>query len=204
MHHIHRTRAYVLKSIPFKEADKQLHLLTEDLGLVRAVAQGSRKLESKMRQSVQDFSLINAALVSGRTGWRLVNVSFEKNFYSSIQSSDWREALNKVFSLIDRLVAGEMPDKLLFQTVANFVESAEKISLREEFAGDRKAISTLETIFVSRILNILGYFDHPDARKILSEEIDADFLLSVAKGKAGMSLSTLTRLVNESIRDSNL
>ena len=42
MHHIYETNAFVLKNIPHGEADAMLTLFTEELGLIRALAQGIR------------------------------------------------------------------------------------------------------------------------------------------------------------------
>ena len=126
MHHIHRTQAFVLKSFPIKEADRSVILLTENLGVILAIAQGSRKMESKMRQSIQDFSLLNVALVSGRTGWRLINAGFIKNFYKNLSNEKLRESICKVFNLINRLVAGEMEDETIFRKLLAFVNFADK------------------------------------------------------------------------------
>jgi len=156
MHHIHRTKAFVLKSLPIKEADRQLILLTEELGVIRAIAQGSRKMESKMRQSIQDFSLVDAALVSGRTGWRLVNVAFTNNFNKDISNEDLKTSIFRVFSLVQRLIADELAESEIFPIILGLIDFAKE---NESDLVDEKTILPLETITIARILHALGYFD---------------------------------------------
>ncbi len=154
MHHIHRTKAFVLKNYASKEADGNIVLLTENFGLIYAMAQGSRKMESKMRQSIQDFSRIDAALVSGRSGWRMVNVLFINNFYTDIKIMPLRESVCKVFGLIGRLIAGEMEDREIFEKVSEFVNFATK---NQNELSAAAMVGSFEVIFLANILDILGY-----------------------------------------------
>lgn len=205
MHHIHRTKAFVIGSSPFSEADKQLFLLTRELGFVRAIAQGSRKQESKMRQSVQDYSLVDAALVSGRAGWRLVNAAPMNNFYREIKNSDLREALCRVFSLINRLIAGEVPDVDFFDLIDNFVDFA---SAKEELLSNREIVDNFETILNARILNLLGYLNIENFENYISEDMSISLLeqFSVEKtsDKDELFKNVLIKEINNGIRDSNL
>ena len=50
MHHIYHTEGIILGSRNFGEAGKYYYLLTRDLGLVYASAQGVRKMSSKLGQ----------------------------------------------------------------------------------------------------------------------------------------------------------
>ena len=75
MHHLHHTEAYVLGSSPKGEDSKLLRLYTRELGLVYAHAQGVRKLSSKLRFTLQDFSLATVDLVRGREIWRVTTAT---------------------------------------------------------------------------------------------------------------------------------
>lgn len=211
MHHIHRTKAFVIGSVPFSESDKQLFLLTEELGLVRATAQGSRKQESRMRQSIQDYSFLDAALVAGRAGWRLVNaaaISPATNFYLEIgdKNKKLRDAVCRVFSLIERLVAGEESDPQLFRIVQGFVEFS---VLEQEFLISNKWVREFEVIFNAHILNLLGYLDISGFDKYIinsPEEITSK-LASLLEELDNQDVSLQKKMIkeiNSAIKHSNL
>jgi hypothetical protein len=109
--------------------------------------------ESKFRQSIQDYSFVNVALVCGRTGWRLTNVTFISNFNNLIKNENLKKTLQHIFYLIDRMVVDELAERELFDFVKYLIDFSlvSDLSLEE--------VKSLETICVSNILSILGFFD---------------------------------------------
>jgi len=200
MHHIHRTKAFVLKTLPIKEADTQIVLLTEDFGVIKAVAQGSRKIESKMRQSIQDYSLVNVALVSGRIGWRLVNAVFIKNFSKNIEGQGLKESIYKIFSLIDRLIVDELEDREVFEIVSEFVDFAET---EQNSLTNIESMSSFEAIFLAKILNNLGYLVPDGLENYLKSPISLELIQSLNSGQ-NVDRGEFVKEINRAIRDSNL
>jgi len=198
MHHIYKTKAFVLKSWPVKEANKNLVLLTEDLGVLHASVQGARKIESKMRQSIQDYSLIQVALISGRAGWKMINVSFISNFYTDI-GSDLSSILIQIFSLIQRLVAGEMEDRNLFILIHEIVNFAVKNSNKLT----SEDVKSFEAISISKILLILGYFEEEKAPHYLQNKISTGIIKDLNSSK-NISRKKLIIEINKSISESAL
>ena len=198
MHHIYKTRAIILKSWPSKEANKNLLLLTKDLGVLYATVQGARKIESKMRQSIQDYSVADVALISARAGWKLINVSFISNFYSSV-SSELSTALIRVFSLICKLVAGEIEDNDLFKLVDDFITLAIKYDKRL----DSELIKSFEVIMTARLLFILGYFEKEKVAHFLEGDINMNLLKELESNKE-ISRRGLIQEINRSITESEL
>jgi len=152
MHQIHRSRAFVLNSFPFGESDKQLLLLSEEYGLIRVRAQGIRKEKSKLRQSIQEYSNCDIALVHGKVGWRLTNAAFRFNIISDIENDEIRIATIRVLNLISRLVVDEEPEDYLYNIVSEFVNLAKE---KEEMNAQ-----VFENMFLLSILNRLGYIDY--------------------------------------------
>ncbi|HRY30879.1 MAG TPA: DNA repair protein RecO [Candidatus Paceibacterota bacterium] len=201
MHHIHRTKAFVLKNIPIREADSHVVLFAEKFGLIYAVALGARKMESKMRQSIQNFSLLEAALVAGRSGWRLVNAKFVNNFYSDIKNEPLKKSLCKIFNLIARLVVDETEDHRIFGETLSLVnwalENQDKISRETD-------ILSFETIFLSRILNLLGYLSvDEDTKLVLNNPIGLD-LINKLTDAADSLRKRIINEINRAVRDSHL
>ena len=151
MHHIYTTKAIIIRSIPIGEANKYYFLLTEDLGFIRATAQGVRLDKSKLKGHLQDFCFVEISLVKGKDIWRITSVQ-------TIEAGDFIKNTNKliaiknVFNLLTRLLHGEEKNEALFASVESFYNFLLKNNLNLE------NIKNLETITVLRILYYLGYF----------------------------------------------
>lgn len=80
--------AVVLRSYPLGEADRILTLLTQDHGLIRAVAKGVRKPSSRFGSRLQPLNLVQVMLYQGRN---LANVSAvdSVHLYGSELASDY-------------------------------------------------------------------------------------------------------------------
>jgi DNA repair protein RecO len=151
MHHIHHTEAFVLGSSPKGEDSKLLKLYTRELGLVYAHAQAVRKLSSKLRFTLQDFSLATVDLVRGREIWR-VTTAVPVHAYANIRKDRASERiLARVNSLLVRLVTGEEPSEEIFSILERTYELLERGGYTPE------EHRTLELFSVARILIALGY-----------------------------------------------
>ena len=198
MHHIYKTRAIILNSQPIKEADKQLVLLTQDFGLIRVIGQGTRKIESKLRQSIQDFSVSDVALVKGRTGWRLTNAQIIYFIPSKIENQKLFKSIVRTFNLIERLVLGESEDDL-FDLVLEFVEFAIK-NQKQILHEDQ--ISNFESVFVYQILDILGYISEGN---FIDDEFNMEKLdLNLINRIDQDDRKKINRIINHSIKSSGL
>jgi recombinational DNA repair protein (RecF pathway) len=197
MHHIHLTKAFVISSFPFGEAGKVLNLLTQDFGVIRVNAQATRKANSKLRQSIQDYSLTEVALVYGKKGWILTNASLIKNFFYQIKnneknndSQEKNETIARIFSLIERMIPFEHDEEqgsfifdLIFETL-NEIENT-----------DSKLAKIIEIRTVYKIMMFLGYVGQNkfDSSKI---ETDLDYIEQNKK--------ELVEIINNSIKESHL
>lgn len=152
MHHIYQTKAFVLTSRPFGEANRLFRILTKDLGLINASAQGVRFLKSKLRYSIHEFSYCEVSLVRGKDQWRITGVSKQADIYSEFRKTpDIFHVFARVFSLLERLLPGEDKNELLFKFIE---ESFNFAQTQKESIG---LIKNLEYILVLRILFCLGY-----------------------------------------------
>jgi DNA repair protein RecO len=151
MHHVYTTKAIIIKSIPIGEANKYYFLLTEDLGFIKATAQGVRLDKSKLRGHLQDFCLISISLVKGKNTWRITSVQ-TLVCGDLLKHTNKLIAIKNIYSLLIRLLHGEEKNEQLFYSVESFYNYL----LNNELSQDN--IKNLETITVLRILYHLGYF----------------------------------------------
>lgn len=196
MHHIYKTRAIVLSSLNSKESDKYINLLAEDFGFVRVMAQGIRKLESKLRTSVQDFSLTEVALVSGRTGWRLTNANLIYSIFNKISNQKLFDSLARSLRLVERLVLGESSEEL-FKIVISHVDF---IIEHQTQITDTKQIQFAESVFVASLLEELGYLDRREFKKIIEPEMTLDLINSTNHAV----ITDLNKIINFAIRETGL
>jgi DNA repair protein RecO len=200
MHHIYKTPAIILNSRDMKEADKQLVLLTQDFGLIRAIAQGTRKTESKLRPSIQDYSFTEVALVNGRTGWRLTNAKIDFSISAKIENKKLLKSFAQSLNLIERLVLGESEDGL-FEIVIKFAQFY--IEYQQQILHTDQ-IKNLESIFVLNILESLGYVDDNKTPEIVKKEITQKLSIDLINSIEESRRKELNKIINQSIRESGL
>lgn len=190
MHHIYSTKAFVLNSFPFGEAGKVLILLTEDLGVISVTAQGTRKIESKLRQSIQDFCLTDVALVYGKGGWRLINAAIEENYFHQLDT-EIIQTVSKVFSLIQRMIPEEEINKNIFNYV---LEMLDLLKNQKDFS-----LSSIEIATVIKVMNELGYVADESG---LYNQLNKKF--SEFVGYVSQNETKIVKMINHAIQESHL
>ncbi len=139
-HQHYVTEGFVLGHLDIKESSRLLYVLTEDFGLVMALAQGVREPKSKMRTNLQDYTCLNLGLVRGKEFWRVTSAE-ENSWMSDINSSpEVCPVVIRIFSLVRRLVQGEAKDQELYQIIKEALQNRDS-----------------ELIAVAKILKHLGY-----------------------------------------------
>ena len=141
----------MLGHLDIKESSRLLYILTEDFGLVLALAQGAREPRSKMRANLQDFSLLRVGLVRGKEFWRLTSTVEFSWFSKILVDAKARLAVARIFSLLRRLVQGEIKDQELFLIIKN------------SFLTPTRS-ANYELTIISQILAHLGYLRKTDLK----------------------------------------
>lgn len=177
----------------FKEANKYFYILTRDLGLVYAEAEGIRKITSKLRFVLQDFSYVKLDFVKRKNIWRITSAI--KTNELDILKNDFEKLkiLNNISRLLIRLLPEQETNENLFVDLLNGLKTFEKIENKQELVN-------LEIILVLKILHNLGYLN---TQEILSDlnpsPIQNEFLLDISKNK-----SFILKEINKALRESHL
>lgn len=148
MRHKYETRAIVLLRTPLGEANVLAALITPDVGLVRARAQGLRRSGAKLAHSLKTFSESSVVLVRGRESWRVAGAVLEEDWFARLASSESRARAGRISSLLLRLVAGEANDQKLFPIVRSFFNALAVLPKASHEAA--------EILAALRILAVLG------------------------------------------------
>ena len=189
MRHKYETRGIVLSRSPVGEANMLVTLLTPDLGLVRARAQGLRRSGAKLATSLKTFAESDVVLVRGKDSWRIAGAVLVEDWFARLGGAEPRMRTGRICSLLLRLVAGETHDPALFTIIRGFFDA---LATFPEVLHE-----SAEILAALRVLRALGL----DAGEISSAEpaFAPELLAEVTKNRT----SYISR-INNSIDASGL
>ena len=193
MHHIHHTEGIILGSKNFGETGRYYSIFTRDLGMLYASAQGVRKMSSKLRFVLQDFSYVKVDLVQGKDFWRVTSATKTNLLGEITKKRENLAVFANVARLLKRLLAGVEPNQELFTDLLNGLFVLEKSESSED-------LRNIEMIIVLRILNNLGYIGGSDAmQKLIRSPLESDLVFEISKHR-----SQVLSLINKTLKETHL
>lgn len=191
MHHIYHTEGIILGSKNFKEASKYFYILTKDLGLVYAEAQGIRKLSSKLRFVMQEFNYVKLDFVQRKNIWRITNAVKTNELEELNKDFTKLKIIANISKLLLRLLPGIESNPKLFGEVLNGFYLLEKTNTKED-------LKNIEIVLVLRILNNLGYIGE-NFENLTRSPLENELLSSLSKNKI-----SIIREINKALRETGL
>ena len=177
----------------YGEAGRCFYVFTRDLGMIYASAQGVRKISSKLRFVLQDFTYIKVDLVRGKDFWRITSASKTNMLEGIARDSTKLEIMVNVSKLLRRLLAGEDPNSILFQDLILGLEILDKNTEKFE-------LPNVEVILVLRILNNLGYIGgQENIKNLIQSPFENDLVYEVAKKKKDILVE-----INKALKETQL
>jgi recombinational DNA repair protein (RecF pathway) len=178
------------------EAHRTYVLLTRELGLVYARAQGVRFEKSKLRYHLQDYARVSVNLLRGRDIWRITGAADAHHTLAALADHPQRQQLlARIAALLRRLLQGEERNDELTAVVESFLNTL----VRAEFSRDE--LAALERVTVLRILASLGYVSDNVAYTPLLAR--TDYETDVLHTASGMQRTIVTE-INRALRESHL
>ena len=150
---IYHTDGYIIDSGDSGESNKVFTILTFELGTIIATAQGVRKLQSKLRYSLQDLTYAKFALVRGKEIWRITGAEKIVNIYDKKVPIQIRQSLARVLTFIKRLSPGESVNKKVFEEFG----ALHKALTSSKIIRDNNDLTAIENIAYLRIAHHFGY-----------------------------------------------
>ncbi len=190
-YHIYQTRGFIIRGANTGEADRTIFIFTEHLGLLLVNARAARKVSSKLRYSLQNYSFARVALVRGKNVWRLTDAE-EIFSFSPIQGGAKLKLIAGAFSLVARFVHGEGENKTLFESLHDLFDFLQ----REELSCEETLL--LETLAACRILSALGYVGESKTLAPFLCAPTSKFLLSDFAPHRPEALQEINRALRES------
>lgn len=181
MRHKYETRGIVLSRTPVGEANVVVAILTSELGLLYARAQGLRETRAKLAHALPTFAESDVVLVRGKDGWRLSGAVLVDNWFTALGSRAARARAARVTTLVLRLSPGEVHEESLFETVHGFLHT-----LAHSEPGSHDAAEVLAAL---RVLAALGL----DAGALPSGALFAEEALQTVEKERAHYVSRVNR-----------
>lgn len=147
----YQTEGIVLNRKEVGEADRMVTLFTKDFGLVKLLAKGARHAHSKLNPSLNLFSHIRVAFVSGREIWHLTDAEATRYFDSIFGTEEKLNLLGRISKFLERFLRPDTKETALWETVHPLLIFLE----RAPAAWSRD----IEVLFYAKALFSLGHLD---------------------------------------------
>ncbi len=172
---IHKTKAIVLRSTLYGEADRIVSLYTHDFGKIRGVAKGAKRSQKRFGNTLEIGSYISVTFFEKETVElvRLSHCDLVRSFAglrTDIKKLAWSSYL---IELINELTGERIQNKALFRLLLFFLHLIDREPLREEILR----------VFEIRLFSLLGY--QPQfgvCRRCQKERAEEKFFFSAQEG----------------------
>ena len=121
---VRQSRALLLRSVDYRDADRVVTLLTEDFGKLSALARGARKSRRRFGGTLQPYVVFNAQLRAGRGELEnLEHVSVDRSFLNILRSLDAIGAAGAALASIRERLPDHEPEREVFRAAVGFLEA---------------------------------------------------------------------------------
>ena len=138
----YKTRAIILKTAPFSEADKMVTLFSRDAGKIKAIAKSARKVPSRLGGRVEPFTHAEYFIAKGRNLDIISQCQMIETFQKIRDGEDRLPAGLYILKLIDMGTSIGQPYPELFDLLLNAL-----LQLKADVPG-RKVAKGFVTDFV--------------------------------------------------------
>jgi len=137
----------ILKKAGLNEADQLLTVYTKELGKVRISAKGVKKLESKLRYSIEPISYVQLILVEGKNFLILKDAVIKDQFLKIKKDLNKLKTAKQIADLIDEAIIGEERDENIWKLILSTYKAIN--------VGSR--VSNIKADFEKKLISLLGY-----------------------------------------------
>ncbi len=150
-----KTIGVVLGGFPFGESNKVIKILTEDLGLIKIVANGIRKTTSKYSGSLELMNLVSVQVRKSKSSDLFTLREFEllKSYHGLREDYYIISSLYYISEFISKFFENDVPNIEIYNLLILFLELLE---------NNKDNINELRWGYLIKSLSILGYIPSLD------------------------------------------
>jgi len=146
----YQTQGIILKKTDFGETDQLFSIYTNSQGKVIALGRGTKKIQSKLSGSLQQFCLLDLMIAPGKNCSHIAGVTLAKNF-SGIRN-DLKKIILGSFALelIDKFTQPAQPDTSIFILLSKYL-----VAINDNLFSE-KEWRLIKQAFIVKLLSLLG------------------------------------------------
>ncbi|MFH1308988.1 MAG: DNA repair protein RecO [Patescibacteria group bacterium] len=148
-----KTQAIILKKAGSNEKDQLLTIYSEELGKIFISAKGTKKLESKLRYSIEPISFVQLILVEGKNFLILKDAFLIDQFLNIKKDLEKLKKANQLNDLINNAFPEQEKDQDVWKLILKTFKDL-----------DKKVINIKE--FEKDLIQLLGYDKDMDLKDI--------------------------------------
>lgn len=137
-----------MKSADSNEVDRLLTVYSEKLGKVNVSAKGVKKLESKLRYSIEPITHTQMILVEGKNFLILKDSVILDQFLGIKKNPEKMKISRKIAELVNEAIVGEEKDEGIWKLVLFTLKSIDR---------DKTSLESVVTDFQKNLIKLLGY-----------------------------------------------
>lgn len=165
-------KAFVMKSFPWKDRHRLLHLLTPDLGLITAMAPASESLRSRLRAVTQLFSYAEFTLSCRQSRYSIRDGSVIESFTPISQDLDRLAAASYAAEIFSDIARNDEPQRILFELWAYTINEI-------AVSGDPVFIARMGAL---RLMEIIGFSPCLDTCVVCRKSPEGPLRFSFSEG----------------------
>lgn len=150
-----KTEGIILKTTDSNEVDKLLSVYTEKLGKILISAKGVKKVESKLRYSIEPISYVQLILVEGKNFLILKDAVLIDQFLNIKKDLEKIKTAKELAEIIDEAIVGQEKDESVWSLLLKTIQAINRSS------------SVDIADFQKNLIKLLGY--DPEQIKNLKE-----------------------------------
>jgi len=168
-----RVEAVVLRHSDWGEADRLLSLYTRELGKVRALAKGVRRLRSRKAGHLQPFSKVSLLLARGRDLWIVTQAEMQDVYQPLREDLVLTGYAAYIIELLDRFIYEEGENQAVYHLLVNTMQ----------YLSSQKDAFLTVRYYEMRLLDMVGFRPQLFQCVHCGEEIKAqDQFFSIEQG----------------------
>ncbi len=173
VHMFKTTKGLILREVKYKEADRILTVLTEDMGKLTVKARGALRKSSKVAAATQLFAFSELTMFENKGRWS-VNEGSTIEEFKGLRSDISALALASYFAeCVEALSDEDSPDPSMLQLILNCL-----FALSNEMYDQQH----IKTAFEMRLMRIAGYEPDLSCCSVCGEPMPAEPRFSAQNG----------------------
>jgi DNA repair protein RecO (recombination protein O) len=131
----YQTTGIILKGMPLGEADRLLTILSPEFGLIRAVAPGARKHQSKLRGRCESFMVNNFLISKGRSLDKITQAEILQSYPGLTKNLGKLAGSQYLAEVVLCLALSDQPQSELYEVLNEHLRRLEQMCANQSLHG---------------------------------------------------------------------